>query len=103
MSENEKPDITDPLHVSGRHRDTLSEIFVHPVSHNIEWSKAIALVQEVGTVVAEHDGRYRVSVGEETEVFDRPHAKDLGERQVLDLRRMLRNAGFEPKAKGEEN
>lgn len=95
-------DVDEPLHVSGRHRDTLSQIFQHPVSHNIEWSKALALLEEVGTVEAEHDGRFRVRVGDEIEVLNRPHGKDLTEQQVVDLRRMLHNAGFQPKPHGKE-
>ncbi len=95
-------DADQPLHVDGRHRDTLSQIFNHPVSHNIEWSKALSLLRAVGDVTEEHDGRFKVHVGAETEVFDRPHGKDLTEQQVVDLRRMLHSAGLQPKPKGQE-
>jgi hypothetical protein len=37
-----------------------------------------------------------VTLGEETEVFDRPHGKDVDVQVLVDLRRMLRNAGLEP-------
>jgi hypothetical protein len=96
------PDADDVRHVSGRHRDILSQIFQHPVSHNIEWSKALALLESVGTVEQRHDGRYKVHVGDETEIFDRPHGKDLTEQQVVDLRRMLHSAGLQPKPHGKE-
>lgn len=99
----DQADSTDPGHVSGRHRDTLTQIFQHPVSHNIEWRKAIALLSDVGTVVEEHDGRFKVTVGGETEVFNRPHGKDLTEQQVVDLRRMLGRAGLEGKPAGKED
>ena len=31
----------------------------------------------------------------ETEIFERPQSKDIGTQMVVDLRRMLRNAGFD--------
>jgi hypothetical protein len=37
-----------------------------------------------------------VTIGSETEVFDRPHGKDVDVHELVDLRRMLRNAGLEP-------
>lgn len=99
---SDTPDSENALHVGSHHRDTLSAIFQHPVSHNIEWSKALKMLEEVGTVTQQHDGRFKVEVGGEIEVFDRPHGKDLTEQQVVDLRRMLHAAGVEPKPRGKE-
>lgn len=99
---NDHHDADEPLHISGHHRDTLSKIYEHPVNHNIEWSKALKLLEAVGDVTLEHDGRYKIHVGDEIEVFNRPHGKDLTEQQVLDMRRMLKSAGLQPKPKGEE-
>jgi hypothetical protein len=39
-----------------------------------------------------------VTVGDETEVFERPRHKDLDTQLVVDLRRMLKNAGYAPVA-----
>ena len=52
------------------------------------------LLEEAGTVVERHDGKFSVTLGEETEVFERPRNKDISEQQVVDLRRMLINAGY---------
>ena len=95
MTEHDSP---NPPHVYGRHADTLAQIFRHPVSHNIEWKKVVALLEQVGTVIQEHDGRYKIHVGDETEVFNRPHGKDLTEQQVVDLRRMLNSIGVAPES-----
>ncbi len=100
MSHEADSDAT--LHLDGRHRDTLTQIFQHPVSHNIEWNRTLSLLEAVGDVTEEHDGRFKIHVGDETEVFNRPHGKDLTEQQVVDLRRMLHTAGLQPKPKGEE-
>ncbi len=89
--------------LNNHHSDTLTAIFQHPVSHNIRWHDALSLMEAVGTVVEEHDGKFKVTIGDETEVLSRPHDKTIGEQMVVDLRRMLANAGFEPAAPGKED
>lgn len=89
--------------LNNHHSDTLTAIFEHPVSHNIRWHDALSLMEAVGTVVEEHDGKFKVTIGDETEVLSRPHDKTIGEQMVVDLRRMLKNAGFEPAAPGKED
>ena len=88
--------------LNNHHSDTLTAIFQHPVSHNIRWHDALSLMEAVGEVIEEHDGKFKVTLGPETEVFERPQAKDIGTQMVVDLRRMLRNAGFDPKHPGQE-
>jgi hypothetical protein len=82
--------------LSPNHHDTLMQIFQHPVSHNIEWHSVESLLAKIGTVVHEHDGRFKVTLGDEIETFDKPKHKDIDAQQVVDLRRMLKNAGFAP-------
>ena len=81
-------------HLDNHHRNTLRQIFQHPVSHNIEWHDVVSLLLEIGTVTEESNHRYKVVVGDETEIFDRPKGDDIDEQQVVDLRRMLRAAGI---------
>jgi hypothetical protein len=84
------------MKLSNRHRVTIDQIFDRPSSGNVEWREVLSLLEAVGGVVEEPNGRYRVTLGGETEVFDRPHGKDVDVQVLVDLRRMLRNAGFEP-------
>jgi hypothetical protein len=84
--------------LSNRHRDTIEKIFDRPSSGNVEWREVLSLLEAVGDVVEEPNGRYRVTLGGETEVVDRPHGKDVDVQLLVDLRLMLRNAGFEPPA-----
>jgi hypothetical protein len=86
----------EPGHLSNHHRDTLAQIMRHPVSHNIEWHGVLSLLEAVGSVDQTHDGKFVVTVGAETETFDRPRSKDIDTGQVVDLRRMLSNAGYGP-------
>jgi hypothetical protein len=82
------------MHLDSQHRRTAQAILSHPVSHNIEWRDVLSLLQAVGEVSEEHDGKFKVEVGGETETLARPHGKDLGEQMVVDLRRMLGAAGL---------
>jgi hypothetical protein len=86
----------EPEHLDNRHRDTLREIFRHPTSHNIEWRAALSLLEAVGTVTVRHDGKVEVNLGGEQEFLDPPKNKDIDEQMVVDLRRMLGNAGYKP-------
>jgi len=76
------------------HRDTLQKILSHPASGNIEWRRVLALLEAVGTVDEERNGKFKVTVGPETEVFERPQGKDIDVQMVVDLRRMLGSAGL---------
>jgi hypothetical protein len=84
----------DPTHLSGTHRDTLSQLFRHPTSHNVEWHAVLSLLEAIGSVEERHDGKYLVTIGSESEVFERPLHKDIDVSTVVDLRRMLGNAGY---------
>ena len=92
---------TDPKRLDSHHRDTLIQLFQHPVSHNIEWHDVLSLLEAVGSVEPLNDG-FRVRLGDETEVLARPRQKDIDAQQVVDLRRMLTNAGYGPVAEDPE-
>jgi hypothetical protein len=90
------PPTPESEHLSGRHRDTLQQIFDHPVSHNIEWHAVVSLLEAVGTVSTSHDGKLDVSVGAEKAFLEPPKGKDVDAQTVVDLRRMLAAAGYQP-------
>jgi thiamine biosynthesis lipoprotein ApbE len=84
----------ESTHLNNAHRDTLSRLFQHPASHNIEWHDMLSLLEAVGSVEERHDGKFVVTVGAETETLERPRDKDIDVQQLVDLRRMLTNAGY---------
>jgi len=84
----------EPEHLSNHHRNTLRQIFQHPVSHNIEWHAVVSLLDAVGSTVEQRGGKVAVTIGSETEYFDPPAHKDIDAQAVVDLRRMLSNAGY---------
>jgi hypothetical protein len=83
-------------HLDNRHRNTLRQIFQHPTSHNIEWHAVTSLLEAVGTVSVRHDGKAEVTVGSQQAFLDPPSGKDIDAQMVIDLRRMLSLAGYEP-------
>jgi len=87
---------SQPAHLNNRHRDTLHQIFRHPVSHNVEWRAVRSLLEAVGTVTERHDGKLAVTVGSDREILDPPPGKDVDAQMVADLRRMLSSAGYRP-------
>jgi thiamine biosynthesis lipoprotein ApbE len=86
--------MTEPVHLNNQHRDTVAKILQHPASHNVEWHAVLSLLQYIGQVDERHDGRFEVTIGGETEIFDKPKHKNIDEQQVVDLRRMLRAADY---------
>ncbi len=82
------------MSVDSKHRDTLEKILRHPASGNVEWRQVRSLLEAVGDVVEEHDGKLKVTLGDETEVLQRPHGKDVDTQMIVDLRRMLTRAGI---------
>ena len=76
-----------------RHRDTLERIFSHSSSDNLEWRQVESLLDALGAE-HRHNGKLELTIGPETEVFAPPHGKDIGEQMLVDLRRMLRDAGY---------
>jgi hypothetical protein len=87
---------SEPLDLSNHHRNTLRELFQHPVSHNIEWRAVISLLEAVGSVAEHHDGKLEVTVGSQNVFFNHPAGKDLDVQDVTDVRRMLTAAGLQP-------
>ncbi len=88
--------MTAPEHLNSHHRDTLAQIFRHPLSHNIEWHAILSLLNAVGSVDETNKGHLLVSMGGETETFDPGRHKDIDAEQLANLRRLLKKAGYGP-------
>jgi hypothetical protein len=84
------------VHLNNHHRDTVEQIFAHPPSRNVEWRRVLSLLEMIGSVTQEHNGKLKVTVGPETEFLPAPHGKDVDVQMLVDLRRMLKQAGFSP-------
>jgi hypothetical protein len=82
--------------LNNHHRNTLEEIFRHPTSGNIEWRNVLSLIEAIGTAAEEHNGKLKLTIGSQSEVIRPPHGKDVDPQLIVDLRRMLTNAGYAP-------
>jgi hypothetical protein len=91
-----------PLQLSGHHRDTLLQIFQEPTGHNVEWHDVMSLLGAIGSIEQRHDEMFVFRIGEQTEVLERSSAKDIDGQQLVDLRRMLAQAGYDTIAAGFE-
>lgn len=80
--------------LDSHHRATVEKLFGHPTSNNVQWHDVLSLLESLGTV-REHEDRITVTIGSETEGFERPKGHhDLTEQQVVDLRHMLSGVGI---------
>jgi hypothetical protein len=50
------------MELSNHHRDTLEKIFEHPSSGNVEWRQVRSLLEAVGDVLDEPNGKLRVTL-----------------------------------------
>jgi len=83
-------------HINHHQRDTLEALFAHPTRHNVRWKDVEHLLAALGEIEVKHNGSLRVSLSGIVEVFDVNHGRDLTMEQVMDIRRMLKTAGFDP-------
>ena len=83
-------------HLSSHHRLTIEKIFSHPAGGNIEWRQVLSVLEDLGSVKQEHNGKFTVTLGPETELIEAPRGKDIDKQLIVDLRRMLRQAGCAP-------
>jgi hypothetical protein len=85
-----------PEHLNSHQRDTLAQVFNHPLSHNIEWHSILSLLNAVATVQETHKGHVLATIEGESETFDPLRHKDIDAEQLAHLRRLLRKAGYGP-------
>jgi hypothetical protein len=74
------------------HRDVVKQLFAVPPSENIEWRKVRSLLEALGAVTDQHNGKVKVELGGEVEVLVPPKDKDIDRQMIVDLRRMLSRA-----------
>ena len=84
-------------HLTSHHRSTLHKVFDHGGgAHNVEWREVISLLEAVGTVEEEHNGKFKVMLGESLLFLHRPKHKDVDTQMLVDVRTALETAGYGP-------
>jgi hypothetical protein len=84
-------------HRAASHERTLEQLFQHPLAHNVEWRDVVRLLEAVGTLEVEHNGKMRVEINGQTTVLHRPQHKDLADvEQLVEIRHFLERAGVKP-------
>lgn len=85
-----------PHRASRRDSRTLEAIFRHPAAHNLAWSDALHLIEGLGVVRHEPNGRLLFTIAEHSEVLHQPHGKELTAEEIDRLRKFLEAAGVRP-------
>jgi hypothetical protein len=85
-------------HLSHHHRETLAHLFDRQQASNIHWREVRHLLEAVGTVTEEHNGKVKVHVGGKAMVFRDPGRHEVDRQLVVDLRHLLTDAGLAPDA-----
>jgi hypothetical protein len=78
-----------------KHAKVLEEILGHPVPHNLEWLDVFGLVNHLGSALERPNGNYEFTIGTTSEVFKKPHQKDMEIDDVVRLRTFLKTAGVD--------
>ena len=83
---------------TGRHRNTLNEIFERPTRAGLAWSRIEKLFLALGARVSEGRGsRIRVYLNGVRAVFHRPHPrKEVGRGALRSVQKFLKMAGVGP-------
>jgi hypothetical protein len=55
----------------------------------------MSLLQAIGSVEQQHDDMFLFRIGTQTEVITHRAEKDIDGQQLVDLRRILRGAGYD--------
>lgn len=85
----------DHDHVSAEHLATLDHLLRHPTTHNLSWTDVIGAVREVATVEDRGQEQFKVHLGNESVVIDKPKSGVVDNKTVLELRRVFKAAGHE--------
>lgn len=86
------------MELSGRHRKTLSSVFVEPTLSSVLWADVESLLEALGAELSEGRGsRVRVYLNGVRAVFHRPHPRKETDKGALKaVRRFLIAAGIRP-------
>ena len=79
--------------LSAHHRKTLEMLLDHHGHANVEWKDVISLLEQVADVEEEHNGKFKVKLGDELLFLTRPKHKDVDQQTLVDVRKALESAG----------
>jgi hypothetical protein len=78
--------------LSSHHRSVVKRLFAVPASESIEWREVRSLLEALGAVTQEKNGKLKVQLGGEVEVLEQPRGKDIERQMIVDLRGWLSRA-----------
>ena len=76
------------------HRLTVTKIFGHPLSRNIQWHDVESLLERIVIVSISHRGNVNLTMNGETHSLGKVRGHDLSEDQVIRVRHILKEVGI---------
>lgn len=73
-----------------KHMHALSEVFAHPIYHNLEWVELLPALASIGVVHREKNGTYHLNRNGHTVVFECSNRSSLDVDEIMKLRHFLR-------------
>ena len=98
MTKEQQASIGGERHMASAERRTLDAIFHHPVPQNLSWMDTLRLLRHLGSAEENADGKFSVRINGKHLIFHKPHSKQLGPREVAELRHYLASAGISPES-----
>ena len=84
------------LKLDSHHRVTAERMFRHPTSHNIQWHDVFSLLEVIGDGRETTHGSYEFKVDDTVHLFAAPLGRDLTDRHIVEIRKVLRQVGITP-------
>ncbi len=79
--------------MNAKTQHTYDQVFQHPISHNLQWHDAKAMLKALGTVEDERNGNLKVTLGGNSAIFP---GSSIGKvatvDQVMQIRHLLQDA-----------
>ncbi len=83
-------------HLSNHHRKTIEHLFNHQGATSVHWREVLSLLNAIWTVEKKRNDKLLITVGDEIFTIDPPKHQELDIQMIVDLRHMLKAAGYAP-------
>ena len=96
MSDSPHQTPTTAADLRGSDQRTLTQLFQHPLTHNLSLRAVTGLFDAIGSATVQHNGDLHFQLGDDALTMQRPHDKDLSASEVMNLRHLLERKGWSP-------
>ncbi|HUC90063.1 MAG TPA: hypothetical protein VMR45_04630 [Patescibacteria group bacterium] len=77
-----------------KHMHILSELYAHPIEHNIKWHELVPALSSIGLMHTENNGSHHFIRNGHTVVFDYANSDTLNEEEIIKLRHFISSSAI---------